>query len=639
MSPGYAVVNDVTAREQIFRRDGSAIGADWLSGKCFPTFLPFGPMIVPRQFVADPYDLTIRLSVNGKVYQDESTADMMIGIERQIAYLSDRVELDAGRPDLHRIALRQRLGLRRLPEARRRDGRDDHRARHAAQSLRRRSLELTLGSALAQAVRATGRSRNPRSPRRARFMSVPGGTSWRTTGSAETKKSNRPSSARCRNSGSTWRKVVAAVAVHQLGRDRRRRRGSTRPAARRIAVDLASASSSTISRWMCLVEQVKRAVRRMICSHRRQRLDRVGQPDRAASASMLLGDREQQVAAVAEIIAHQRRIDARLAGDQRDRDPRRRQRPGSGAWRVSRTRFAADAVARAGRPLPALSHASASFRHRDCSPTCPQSIIPANRNCVGDATGKVAEQRERARMANWAFTQGVHDIGNGVYGYVQPDGTWGWSNAGLIVSDGETLLVDTLMSVPLTRDMLDRFKAQGARAAPHRPAGQHPRQSRPLLRQRPGRRRRDHRHQRGEGRNGGFNPRMLAALKDNYPQMGDAGEFLYETMGRKFDFSGVDEVTLPNRTFDGRLTLTVGDKAVELIDLGPAHTKSDTIVWVPGRPRRLHRRPAVQRGPSDHVGGPGRELDRRLPVHHRPRSRGGGARPRPDHRRRRRAPA
>ena len=45
-------------------------------------------------------------------------------------------------------------------------------------------------------------------------------------------------------------------------------------------------------------------------------------------------------------------------------------------------------------------------------------------------------------MANWPFTQGVHDIGNGVYGYVQPDGTWGWSNAGLVTSQGETLLVD-----------------------------------------------------------------------------------------------------------------------------------------------------------------------------------------------------
>jgi len=93
---GYAVVNDVTARDHIFRRGASAIGADWLSGKCFPTFLPFGPFIVPRQFVADPYNLTITLSVNGVVYQNETTADMMIGIERQIEFLSDRVELLPG---------------------------------------------------------------------------------------------------------------------------------------------------------------------------------------------------------------------------------------------------------------------------------------------------------------------------------------------------------------------------------------------------------------------------------------------------------------------------------------------------------------------------------------------------------------
>ena len=93
---GYAVVNDVTARELIFRRDGSAIGADWLSGKSFPTFLPFGPMVVPKDQVADPYDLNIRLSVDGKVYQDESTSDMMVSIERQIAYLSSRVVLEPG---------------------------------------------------------------------------------------------------------------------------------------------------------------------------------------------------------------------------------------------------------------------------------------------------------------------------------------------------------------------------------------------------------------------------------------------------------------------------------------------------------------------------------------------------------------
>lgn len=93
---GFAVVNDVTAREHIFRRDGSAIGADWLSGKCFPTFLPFGPMIVPKEQVGDPYDLKLTLKVNGKTYQDESTSDMMASIERQIEYLSDRVVLEPG---------------------------------------------------------------------------------------------------------------------------------------------------------------------------------------------------------------------------------------------------------------------------------------------------------------------------------------------------------------------------------------------------------------------------------------------------------------------------------------------------------------------------------------------------------------
>ena len=92
---GFAIVNDLTARELVFRREG-AIGADWLSGKCFPTFLPFGPMIVPRQFVADPYDLNIKLSVNGRVFQDETTADMLIGVEKQVAYLSSRLELLPG---------------------------------------------------------------------------------------------------------------------------------------------------------------------------------------------------------------------------------------------------------------------------------------------------------------------------------------------------------------------------------------------------------------------------------------------------------------------------------------------------------------------------------------------------------------
>ena len=48
-----------------------------------------------------------------------------------------------------------------------------------------------------------------------------------------------------------------------------------------------------------------------------------------------------------------------------------------------------------------------------------------------------------------------------------------------------------------------------------------------------------------------------------------------------FDFSGI-ELTLPNRTFQGELELRVGDKKVFLIEVGPAHTRGDAVVWVPG---------------------------------------------------------
>ena len=185
-------------------------------------------------------------------------------------------------------------------------------------------------------------------------------------------------------------------------------------------------------------------------------------------------------------------------------------------------------------------------------------------------------------MANWPFTQGIHDIGNGLYGYVQPDGTWGWSNAGLIVAGGSTLLIDTLMSVPLTRAMLDAFAREvdggdaidtvvNTHANPDHFFGNGLVAKAQIIAT-----------QATKREMADFNPRMLAGLSANYRQMGEGGEFLYETMGRKFDFSGVDELTLPNRTFEKRLSLRVGDKAVELIDLGPAHTVSDVIVWVPG---------------------------------------------------------
>jgi cyclase len=52
------------------------------------------------------------------------------------------------------------------------------------------------------------------------------------------------------------------------------------------------------------------------------------------------------------------------------------------------------------------------------------------------------------------FEKGLSDLGNGVYAYLQPDGSWGWSNAGLVADGEESLLVDTLFDLHLSGEML-----------------------------------------------------------------------------------------------------------------------------------------------------------------------------------------
>ena len=55
-------------------------------------------------------------------------------------------------------------------------------------------------------------------------------------------------------------------------------------------------------------------------------------------------------------------------------------------------------------------------------------------------------------------TNGLHEVGEGCHAYLQHDGSWGWSNAGLISGDGASLLVDTLFDLPLTQRMLDAMR-------------------------------------------------------------------------------------------------------------------------------------------------------------------------------------
>jgi glyoxylase-like metal-dependent hydrolase (beta-lactamase superfamily II) len=58
-----------------------------------------------------------------------------------------------------------------------------------------------------------------------------------------------------------------------------------------------------------------------------------------------------------------------------------------------------------------------------------------------------------------SYEKGLVDVGPGLWAWLQPTGTWGRSNAGLISDGGTSLLIDTLFDVELTREMLDGMGA------------------------------------------------------------------------------------------------------------------------------------------------------------------------------------
>lgn len=93
---GWTIVNDLTLRERIFRKDSPTLGADWLASKNSPTFLPVGPVVVPRSAVRDPSDLRITLKLNGQTMQDESTKDMIFDVARIVAACSSIATLLPG---------------------------------------------------------------------------------------------------------------------------------------------------------------------------------------------------------------------------------------------------------------------------------------------------------------------------------------------------------------------------------------------------------------------------------------------------------------------------------------------------------------------------------------------------------------
>lgn len=206
------------------------------------------------------------------------------------------------------------------------------------------------------------------------------------------------------------------------------------------------------------------------------------------------------------------------------------------------------------------------------------------------ASGAVAAPGERTLFDRPArFAGGLRPVAEGTWAWLQPNGEWGESNAGLVVGDGHALLIDTLWDPQLTERMLGAMHdvsdipigtlvnthsdgdhvwgnqlVRGAQIVSTEAAARVIEEESPEALER--------------FRAAGRGLRALGSVLRLRPAR-TVGEY-FEGMVAPYDFTTVD-LTPPDRVFGGELALDVGGREVRLVEVGPAHTPGDLIALVP----------------------------------------------------------
>ncbi len=88
---GYCIGIDFSERDFQFNRGGQGF-----KGKSADTFAPLGPLLATRDEILDPQDLSLRLSVNGKLKQNGSTREMIFSVAELVSYISRFMSLQPG---------------------------------------------------------------------------------------------------------------------------------------------------------------------------------------------------------------------------------------------------------------------------------------------------------------------------------------------------------------------------------------------------------------------------------------------------------------------------------------------------------------------------------------------------------------
>jgi 2-keto-4-pentenoate hydratase/2-oxohepta-3-ene-1,7-dioic acid hydratase in catechol pathway len=111
---GYRCANDVSARNLQFG------DKQWTRGKGFDTFCPVGDRLVPVAELGDGSGLRVVQRLNGELFQDGNTADLVFGVRRLVVHASSVFTLEPG--DLILTGTPSGVGHSRTPPVSMRDG-------------------------------------------------------------------------------------------------------------------------------------------------------------------------------------------------------------------------------------------------------------------------------------------------------------------------------------------------------------------------------------------------------------------------------------------------------------------------------------------------------------------------------------
>jgi len=105
---GYTCANDLTMR------DAQKADGQWTRAKTPDGFCPVGPYLVTADEIADPQNLKIRLTLNGRLMKDSNPSQMVSSVAELVSYLSKTMTLKPG--DLLLTGTPPGVGMGRDPQ-------------------------------------------------------------------------------------------------------------------------------------------------------------------------------------------------------------------------------------------------------------------------------------------------------------------------------------------------------------------------------------------------------------------------------------------------------------------------------------------------------------------------------------------